>query len=97
MTGDERIRTELARLLHQRRATLLVDVGLLETFRRSGGSVDAARGAAHRLAGTLGLFGLSELGQMASELDERIGEKSDSIQLLLEHFVDRATAELVSD
>lgn len=99
--GDDRERA-LRDLLSSRRATLIVDSQILIDFANSG--VDdhrgSARQAAHRLAGTLGMFGLIELGHEATRIESLLADEFSTDDFLRERtttFASRLQEQLLSD
>ena len=90
MTNDERIHQELASLLRERRSGLLAQVDVIRNYRHGLTGAEQARESAHRLAGTLGLFGFCELGQEASRMEASLS--IDRIQSVaqLDDFIERA-------
>ena len=96
MSKDERVERELALLFRERRPSLLAQIDVIRDYRHGLAGAEHARESAHRLAGTLGLFGFSELGQEASrmEADLLIGRIQSVTQL--DDFIERAVR-LLSD
>lgn len=96
LTNDERIQRELALLLRERRPGLLAQIDMIRDYQHGLASTEQARESAHRLAGTLGLFGFSDLGHEASRLEVDLSSGTMPLDARLDDFVERATA-LLSD
>ncbi|MBU3688675.1 MAG: hypothetical protein B7C54_03910 [Acidimicrobiales bacterium mtb01] len=96
MPNHERVEQELAALLRASRTTLIVQVDIIRGYRRGVVDRDRAREAAHRLAGTLGLFGFGELGLSASRIERDLESGAVSSGGSFDEFIERAT-DLLSD
>ena len=92
MANDDRIEQELTRLFHERRPGLLAQIDVLCDYRYGLTGAEKARESAHRLAGTLGLFGLSDLGRQAAQLEADLSEGTSRHGSQLDDFIERAVA-----
>lgn len=102
MNDRDSINRELTALLHTRRSSLIADVEVLRGFVTNTIPRATARDSAHRLAGTLGLFGLGSLGSDAREIEDELASPSselasESLLVRIEGFSTRATRELFTD
>ncbi|MEY3340388.1 MAG: hypothetical protein RLZZ269_299 [Actinomycetota bacterium] len=91
MSREDRLAYELTLLFRDRRHSLLVQVDVIGDYRRGLVDADRARESAHRLAGTLGLFGFSELGREASRIELDLSERRATPDALLDDFIERLT------
>lgn len=90
MSNDERVERELALLFRERRPSLLAQIDVIRDYRHGLAGAEQAREAAHRLAGTLGLFGFSELGDAASHVEADLAATAQSPIGRLDDFIERA-------
>lgn len=70
---DERYRAGLARLWPDAQANHLEALDVVDAhLRGEGATASAAANAAHRMAGTLGIFGLPDCGETALDLERAL-------------------------